>query len=544
MLDARGNSSYNKINDGFYELEYRENGVYLIVSPPVGKGRRVEAREIIDRLNLKKVRNFKKEVVEQACLKADRIPQCIADHQDEVKINASVSVTVSPDKMKASIVISPPDGGRTVNIQDVIDELNKNGVCHGINKANLENITKYPVYNETIIIAEGTQPINGQAGKIQFNFDMDKDRKPTILEDGRVDFRDLNIIESVEQGKVLCSLTPPLPGVPGKTVVGGDIPAIDGKPAKLPKGKNVEISQDEQNLIASIDGQVNYIDGKVNVFATYEVQADVDNSTGNINFIGNVTIRGNVLSGFTVEAGGTVEVLGVVEGASIIAGGDIILRRGMQGMGKGVLVSGGDIIAKYIENSSIEAKGDIKSEAIMHSNVKCGNRLELSGKKGLLIGGISRVGKEISAKVIGSYMATVTEVEVGVDPSLKERYKQIRDEIIVLEEDIKKADQAITILKKMESTGNLSPEKREIMAKSVRTKVYFSNKINELKAEIINIEQKLQEEAHGKVRVYNFIYPGTRVTIGTCMMYIKENLQYCTLYRDGADVKIGPIDKL
>jgi len=173
-----------------------------------------------------------------------------------------------------------------------------------------------------------------------------------------------------------------------------EVPALDGKPAVLPKGKNVEISEDGQSLIAGIDGQVNYIDGKVSVFANYEVPADVDNSTGNISFVGNVIIRGNVLSGFTVEAGGSVEVMGVVEAAVIKADGDIILRRGMQGLGRGILKSGGDIIAKYIENSIIEAKGDIKAEAIMHSNVKCGNKLELSGKKGLLIGGKCKVGKK------------------------------------------------------------------------------------------------------------------------------------------------------
>ena len=92
-------------------------------------------------------------------------------------------------------------------------------------------------------------------------------------------------------------------------------------------------------------------------------------------------------------------------------------------MGKGILTSGGDVIARYIENSNVEAKNDIKSEAIMHSNVKCGNKLELSGRKGLLVGGSCKVGKEIIAKVIGSHMATVTDIEVGVDPSLRERFK-------------------------------------------------------------------------------------------------------------------------
>ncbi len=531
--------SLSSVNDGFFELQYRNDGVYLIVHPPIGKGKKVEAKEVIERLNRKKVKNYKQDIVELACLKADKVPLCIAEPQEEEKIDAQINVVISQDNMKASIVITPPDGGRDVSIEDIMEALNKNGVCYGINQSNIENIAKYPVYHQHIVVAEGTPPINGQNGSVEFYFNLSKETKPTILEDGRVDYRNLNIIESVEKGRVLCSLVPPQPGTPGKTVLGTDIPALDGKVAILPKGKNVEISEDGQKLIASIDGQVNYIDGKVNVFANYEVPADVDNSTGNIKFVGNVIVRGNVLSGFTIEAGGTVEVHGVVEAATIIAGGDIILRRGMQGMGKGILISGGDIIAKYIENSTIEAKMDIKSEAIMHSTIRCGNKLELGGKNGLLIGGVCRVGKEINAKVIGSYMSTVTEIEVGADPSLKERYKKAREELVKLEEDIKKADQAINILKKLEAASQLTPEKQEMMVKSIRTKIYFSNKVNELKQEILDIEQRLQEEANGKIKVSNVIYPGTKVSIGTSTMYIKENLKYCTLYREGADIRVG-----
>ena len=144
------------------------------------------------------------------------------------------------------------------------------------------------------------------------------------------------------------------------------------------------------------------------------------------------------MSGFVVEAGGSVEVMGVVEGAIIKAGGDIILRRGMQGMGKGILISGGDIISRFIENSTVEARNDIKAEAIMHSNVKCGNKLELSGRKGLLVGGSCKVGKEIVAKVIGSHLATITDIEVGLDPTIRERYKAAKDELISAESDMRK----------------------------------------------------------------------------------------------------------
>ncbi|OGO79732.1 MAG: hypothetical protein A2Y21_11130 [Clostridiales bacterium GWC2_40_7] len=450
---------------------------------------------------------------------------------------------ISPDKMKAFISFNPPDGGRMMTLEEVLDALNKNGVIFGINRTNMETIIKYPVYNEIICVAEGVIPVNGQNGRVEFYFDIKRDGKPAIMDDGRVDFRELNLIESVAKGQKLCELVQPVPGVIGKTVFGTDVYPMEGKPAVLPKGRNVSISDDGMAIESNIDGQVRFIDGKINIFSTYEVPADVDNSTGNISFVGNVCVRGNVLSGFSIEAGGNVEVWGVVEGAHIKAGGDIILRRGMQGMGKGVLISNGDIIARYIEHSNVEAKNNISSEAVMHSNVKCGNKLELAGRKGLLVGGSCKVGKEIVSKVIGSHMATVTDIEVGVDPSLRERYKAMKEELNTIESDLKKAEQAITILKKIEMAGALTPDKHEIMAKSVRTKVYFINRINEIKEDMQRIEASLQQDAFGKIRCFNFIYPGTKVAIGSCLMYVRENLQYCTLYRDGADVRVGSIDK-
>jgi uncharacterized protein len=541
LIDTKDSGS--NINDGFFQLLFQSDGVFLVVNPPAGKGNRVETRDILDRLVRKKIKNFNRDAIELAVGKSDKISVKIADPQEEVKIDATANVMLSPDRMKGYITFNAPDNGRMLTLEEVLDTLNRNGVIFGINRSYLESIVKYPVFNEMICIAEGLPPVYGQNGKVEFFFDTKKESKPTILEDGRVDFRELNLIESVAIGQTLCTLVPPVPGTPGRTVCGTDIPSLDGKPATLPKGRNVSISPDGFSLLANIDGQVSYLEGKVNIFATYEVPADVDNTTGNISFVGNVSVRGNVLSGFLIEAGGNVEVWGVVEGAVIKAGGDIILRRGMQGMGKGTLVSGGDIIARYIENSNVEAKNNIKSEAIMHSNIKCGNKLELSGRKGLLVGGSCKVGKEIIAKVIGSHMATVTDIEVGVDPTIRERYKALKDEIASMESDMKKAEQAITILKKIEMAGALSPDKQEIMAKSVRTRVYFTNRIFELKEEAAQLEAKLQQESYGKIRCSNFIYPGTKVAIGSCLMFVRENLQYCTLYRDGADIRVGAIDR-
>ena len=455
-----------------------------------------------------------------------------------------ILVTVSPDELKAFITLYAGQDNSRVTKEDILAALQSQRVTYGIKEDVINFCSEQPIYNEAFCIAEGIPAQNGKNGSVIYHFDTSVDKSPTILDDGRINYRELNLIQSVKQGQLLCSLVPPVVGTQGMTVKGRVIPAVSGRPAILPRGKNVHASEDGQNLYASTDGEVEYLDlTKVSVYTNHEVPADVDNSTGNVNFVGSVIIKGNVLSGFSVEAGGNVEVYGVVEGATIKAGGNIILRRGMQGMGKGTLIAGGDIVSRYIEYCSVEAQGNVQAEAVMHSNVKCGNKLELTGRKGLLVGGSCKVGKIIVAKVIGSHMATVTDLEVGTDPTIRERYKQVKEELISSESDIKKAEQAITLLKKLEGMGALTPEKQEILTKSVRTKIYISSRVEELKKEMVILDEKLQQEVSGKVRSLNTIYPGVKVTIGTCSMYVKEPLQYCTLYRDGADIRVGAVDK-
>ena len=205
------------------------------------------------------------------------------------------------------------------------------------------------------------------------------------------------------------------------------------------------------------------------------------------------------------------------------------------------MVAGNDIVSKYIESANVEARNDIKCEAIMHCDIKCGNKLELGGKKGLLVGGTVRVGKLVELKYLGSQMSTATVLEVGIDPNLRERLKFLKVEIPVIEESLFKANQAITLLNKLKQAGELSMEKREILAKSTRTRFVYESKLQEYKKETVQIEEMLQQGANGRIRVTGSVFPGVRVAIGKSMMYIKQEAQYCTLYSDGADIRFGPL---
>ena len=176
----------------------------------------------------------------------------------------------------------------------------------------------------------------------------DLSRKPKLNEDGSVDFHQLETLNPVHEGDCLATLTPAVQGKPGIDVTGRVIRPANVKRIVLKQEKNTKVSEDGCHLLSLVDGHVSLISGSIFVSNNFEVPADVDASTGDINFDGTVMIRGNVLTGFIVRAKGDIIVDGVVEGAELYAGGQIILKRGIQGMERGKLRAESNVIAKSL----------------------------------------------------------------------------------------------------------------------------------------------------------------------------------------------------
>jgi uncharacterized protein (DUF342 family) len=526
-----------------YEITYQEDGVFLTVYPPVGYLNKVNQNEVLNHIAKKGIQGYNASVIAEAIKRRDGKPVKIAEAQPEKKLDSTVDAFASDDKMQAFITASQPQGGGSgPTFEMIVRALHDKGIVACINEGRIREFVDNPVYGTPVLVAEGVPAVNGKNGSLNYLVDIHKDRKPIIMEDGTVNYKDMNLIENITKDQKLAEVIPPVPGKNGMNVVGTELKALEGRPAVIPRGRGVYLNPEGTELFAEIDGQLRLVDGKINVYSVYEVPADVDNSTGNIRFIGNVTVRGNVLSGFEIEAGGDIEVDGVVEGARLRAAGNIILKRGMVGGGKGELIAGGDIIAKFVENSKVDVGGDLRAEAVMHCDVKCGKSIILGGRKGLLVGGLARVGKLVEVKFLGNQMFTTTVVEVGFDPHLRERMKFLRTEITSMEEGLTKANQAITLLNKIKTnTGELSLEKRELLAKSTRTKFYYENKLMEYKKEIADIEEKLQHGASGRIKVLGSVYPGVRVAIGNAMLYIKEEAKYCSVYSDGADIRFASL---
>ena len=338
---------------------------------------------------------------------------------------------------------------------------------------------------------------------------------------------------------MVARLTPADPGEDGVDVYGGYIKPREVKEPKFSFGRNLKVSEDGLELISEINGNVTLVDDKVFVSNIYEVN-DVDTSTGNIEYDGDVHVNGNVNAGFSVKASGNVEVRGVVEGALVEAGGDIIITRGMNGMGKGEIIAGRNIVAKFLENAKAKAEGYIHSEAIIHSRIISKSDVIVTGKKGFITGGSVQALGNVEAKIIGSEMGVDTDIQVGQDPSIKLKAASMQQEIA---EKNKKLNQVkpvlVTLTMRMKKGDKLTPDQLRNFKQLSEEFKNLTEDINKLMDEYDKYMASIDvKDTESVVKVSDCAYPGTRITISEVYTQLKAPAVRSRFVKEGADIRI------
>jgi uncharacterized protein (DUF342 family) len=447
-------------------------------------------------------------------------------------VDSVLKVVFQDRGLSACLNIKTPSGnGAPPTVASMKEKLNSVGVKFGIDEAQLAALENHPVYNLDVTIASGTPPVNGEDGSIEILIDSENKGKPKEDADGKVDLRDLGIVDNVKKGQVLCIIHPPTPGSPGMSVKGDKLLQKPGKQALIIAGANTELSPDGTQIIAKIDGQFDFNGRKINVNETFTVNNNVDNSTGNITVAGNLVVRGMVTAGFTIEAAGSITVNGFTESATLKAGGDIKLQGGVTGS---TIRCGGDLKSKHIENSDVFVRGEIRADYILNSTVKCGRNLKTEGSISKIIGGTCVVGQNIEARMIGSPSVVKTKLELGSDPISIERQQELLELIPELEKQIKAIEPLLKLLQQLEAANRLTPDKAEALTKAKHTFHTQSAMLEDARMELNEINSAIFNKGFGRVICPGTIYPGTVVSIGSALYNVTDNLINASLYyRDG-----------
>lgn len=529
--------------NAYFQLVIKDDGTYLKLFGEEPGGRGLIYDEISSYLADKRIYEFDKSSLgwAMANLKKEaevKLTSAVLIPQDEY-----MKITIDEHRMYALCRFYPPsNGGNLLTKEDIIAGLNQAGVKHGIDEVKILQFLNDRRYCTDYIFAKATPPVEGRDAEIIYHFNTDLTMKPKTNEDGSVDFHKLDIICHCKKGDLLATLNPVDYGKPGVDVFGQIIHPRKVNNKILKYGPKVVKSEDGLRLYAEVDGHVSLRDGKVLVSDVFEIPADVDSSTGDIEYDGNVVVRGNVITGFSIKVKGDIEVHGVVEGAYIEAGGHIILRRGMQGMNKGILKANGNIITKFIENAEVIAGGYINTDSIMHSKVSARKEIIVGGRRGFVTGGVIRSGTMISVKTAGSTMGTSTLLEVGIDPQVLDEFRETEKKIVAIKAEKEKIAQAISLIrKKLQSGGNIDYNKLQTLKQLTNAGIQLNTQLAEVQERYEKLKVEVEYNEAGSIKVSDTVYPGTKIIISNIIYYVRDPIQHSKFIRDRADIKVVPL---
>nr|WP_243734875.1 FapA family protein [Paenibacillus turpanensis] len=438
-----------------------------------------------------------------------------------------VTLAIADDKLTAEMRVMRVDEKVAFSVEQVEQYLQSYGVVYGLRHEVLKKFAESPqgFSGQTIVVAEGQAPVKGEDGKIVSEFDWESEGvRPQTNEDGTVDYKEVVKLKNVKKGELIAERILATAGQAGMLVTGEVAAAKDGREAYFKVGKNVVTDPEKMKLYAAIDGLITKTEkDKINVFPVYEVNGDVDYNIGNIDFVGNVVIRGNVLTGFRIRAAGDIRVVGGIEGAELEAGGSIDITAGITANHKGLIKAGENVKTSFILEGNVEADKDvIVSQSIMHSKVKAGKDVICNGAKGLVVGGVIQAGERVVARTVGNSTSTVTVIEVGVLPELRNELVELRSQIKSLEENLMKTEQALALLNQLASVGQLNQEKMAMRIRLNHTKKQTLEEQAVLKDRVLEIEHSLEDTERARVDINGTIYGGSKIVIGRYTRFVKD----------------------
>lgn len=181
---------------------------------------------------------------------------------------------------------------------------------------------------DEVVIAEATLPINPQPSRLDNFVNVQLEAEE---DDAPIDYF-ASKIELVKEGAVLARKIPGKPGEPGKDVYGRLIPVQVWKDFQFRLKKNVKLSEDGLEVLATCQGRpVRFDEYTFGVDNVYLLNQDVDLASGSIEFPGDVIVNGNVQDGLRIVAQGKVEIRGAVSHAEIRAENGVKIQKTVHG---------------------------------------------------------------------------------------------------------------------------------------------------------------------------------------------------------------------
>ena len=477
------------------------------------------------------------------CYRASGYGFVIFDRQSS-RIKLKPALQVTKDKLKAYYIVFPTKFMKIPPYKDIEEDLmsrnivavrDKDEIEEELNQVSLEKPTLH-----RILVAKGREPVDGYKEYFLPLVEFQK-KAGKLLEDGRIDFKEVGSIIEVSEGQEILQKIPEQKPEDGYDIYGDPAPAqiVDKNGYQL--GKNIVPSPENPVVyVSSIDGCLDVDNRKISVLPVAVIKGHVDYETGHIDFNGSVHVMGSVLPGFSVKAKGDVVVEKNVDDAYLEADGDITVQLGIGGKGESVILSGGSVHTKYIINSKVEAVNLVEAEdSIINSRVIANDAIRVTAKHGKIIGGDTIARHEIQVNVSGSPQETITNLVAGrslfVERELAELRKDLDKQKSEVDETLKKIKNSFgeeVFKNPKEFIAILPPVKKKNCLVLLKELSESNKRLKVLLEQRKEIEEKYKLERDPYITINDRVYPGTNLSIKKSKRKIDKEMSNAKFFED------------
>lgn len=490
--------------DGFYIRTFKKGQ-----SPEI-------LAELLRQIPGLEITNF--QTVLKALLEAPYGPELFGIEKEKI------TVKVSGDALEAYITLNMAmeklrlDKRREL-LPKIIDSLTKAGVVYGIDTDVLKGELKP---NEPILVARGQKPVPGRDAIVKL-YEID-DPKPTVIENDKVNYYDLNLIHKVQAGNWLGERLDPVPGIPGKNVFGTEIAATGGLSLPLLYDHNsVEMVRENGKdvLYALKTGAVYFMGDSIAVYDVFEIKGNVDFNTGNIDFNGYVSITGTVEENFSVRARKDIEISGEygIGGVSRIEStdGNIYIRGGVAGKNRAKIYCKRNLYVKFLSDVEVFCEGSVFVGFYIRNSTIRARQVIVDSPRGQIVGGLIDADIKVECAEIGNWMETRTQILIrGFNRT--ELQKRLDDITFLVQNKKEQLAKLKALLRKPDKGGVES----SILQKTRHALHQVQEEIKNLDAERLTLTGFIKTPGEGAVIVRKKIYPKVRLVIQEHVMEIGE----------------------
>ncbi|MGI6085523.1 MAG: DUF342 domain-containing protein [Acetivibrionales bacterium] len=454
-----------------------------------------------------------------------------------------INLRITEDGLKAYMILyinreELASNNRINLVKEIFEALNKAGIIFGINSKLLAGPLESGV---EYVIAEGFPPVNGNDAEIKL-YEI-PNLKPQVIDAGKVNHYELNLINHVKAGDWLGERKDPTPGFPGKNVRGKEIPAIPGRNFPLLYDR-LSVRETYENGVTTLtskkNGAVYYKGDSIGVYDYLEIKGDVDFSTGNIDFDGYMSIKGTVEDNFSVIASNDLEILGDygVGAADKISSleGNIYIKGGIAGRNKAVVRCKKNLYVKFLSDITVECEGSVYvGFYCMNSNVRA-KQLIIESPKGRIIGGKIDVDIQVSAAEIGnkSESRTIIRVRGFERNTMKTELDKILNEIETNKKEITRIKQHLQVYS---GSFQLTGDQVNTYENLKNTYAELKEIIKELEFRFKSINEYLKTPGEGAVIAKSRLYPKVKVEIKNLSEEILQPMPMVTYYTRDNELK-------